>query len=96
MKTTLHIPTEQFGFLEVEFEAQNEAEALEKYQELSNLAKGGEGVSQGQLEAFVKKQLLGEGNSIEEYNQMSKPQQDIVQMIKRLKKQINYKLSKEE
>lgn len=93
MKAKLHIPTEQYGFVEVEIDSTGE-EAVDLYTKLSAYSKGGEGLEEKQFNAFIDTQLIGGSNHIEEYNQMTPSQQNIVQTIKRALKRIDYNQKK--
>ena len=85
MKATLHIPTEQYGFVEVEVEADSVEEAVSLY------PKNGEGLSDKEFNAFIDNQLIGSDNHIEQYEKASADQKAIIQVIKRALKRIEYK-----
>ena len=86
MKATLHIPTEQYGFVAIEVEVNSPQEALEQY---AQLTKKTGGLSDIDFRAFIDSMDKGT-NHIEVYNQMSPTQQAHIQTIKRLIKRVAY------
>lgn len=102
MKITYHVPSEQYGFIELENEQIEELTpataqmAVEGYKRLSEAVKCGEGLPDKDFQAFVIRQLLGgEGNHIEEYNKMSEFQQKVVQENKKALQTIKRKNAKD-
>ena len=97
MKSKLHIPTEQFGFTEIEVETETAEEALDLYQSLSRYVnvqpKGA--LSPKDYDLFIENMLLGKGNSVEMYETMSQKQRDFVQIIKRAIKRLKARQSKQ-
>lgn len=89
MKITHHIPTEQYGFTEVETESLDEmsqddiACILGQYRALAGAVKEAGGLPEPEYQKFLDKYLLGEGGETEVYNQMSDTQKNIIQTIKR-------------
>lgn len=93
MKFTVHLPTEQYGFCEAEFEADDLNVAAHNYRQLADVFKVKSGLDSKLFDAFIDKQISGGTNHIEEYNAMSPDQQAVVQLLKRSMKRINYKLT---
>jgi hypothetical protein len=84
MKTKLHIPTEQYGYVEVETEVEDIQEALALYKEV----KGGAGLAPNEYNGFIDRMLMGDENHLEDYLKMSAEQQACVQVIKRALKRL--------
>jgi len=99
MKVTFRVPTEMYAFVEVEKDFPNVMPTEELrgyYEELSQAFKSqpeGE-LPKKEFDSFIDRYLCEEPVHSEEYNAMSKSQQDIVQVIKRSKKRIQAKLNK--
>ena len=91
MKATLHFPTEQFGFAEVEIEVDSPIEALQKYTETTRANNTGAGLPDKDYNSFVDRMLLGESNELEQYTQMSDEQKTTIQVIKRALKRLKTK-----
>jgi len=99
MKVSFRIPTEMYSFVEpvIDMPEDTTAEKIrEVYDELAAAFKPKPENSLGDKEynAFIDRQLTGEANHVEEYNQMSPQQKDAVQIIKRSLKRIESRESK--
>jgi hypothetical protein len=92
MKVVSHIPTEQYGFVELHHDTTNAHEVAHEYKEFQDAFKSGQGIPVKDFDAFVERQLLGEHNELETYLQMSDEQKQIVQVNKRALKRISAKL----
>lgn len=88
MKHTFHIATGQYEFLEQEFEGTTE-EAVEAYKELQGAWKGGEGLPQKEWNEWLDSYLAGKPGSIDDWNQMSDFQKQVVNEIKKSRKRTN-------
>lgn len=92
MKYTAHVPVEQYGFVSVEWEDEK-IDAKDVYDRIANQFKP-QPVNElpaKEMDEFVQKMLEGEANHIEMYERMSKSQQNLIQIIKRAIKRIEYK-----
>ena len=87
MKYKLHLPTETYGFIEAELEGTHE-EAVVQYRELSQEWCGSEGLSEGDFRKTLDKYLLTNKMESSEYEAMSTPQKNAIQMLKRAFKRI--------
>lgn len=87
-KATIRIPCEQYAFIEIETSA-TPAETIELYRHYSRLYQGGTGLPEkafnDYLDAFICKDTP---ITADEYAQMNKDQQQIIQTIKRSIKRI--------
>lgn len=88
MKIKLHIPTEQFGFCEIEVDEVSPESVQETYRQYSSAFKAKDGVSEKEFSQFIDRQLEGKNGSedIPLYESMSDDQKRVVQIIKRAKK----------
>ena len=97
----MHVPVEQFGFIAITLEEEDlkvmkvsESDDITKsiartYKEFSEAYKPSQGLPDKDFQAFIIRQLLGgEGNHIEDYNQMSEFQQKVIQENKKALKSI--------
>lgn len=103
MKTTYHVPVEQFGFIELEMleteELTQEAitSRIEAYRAISGVVKVEAGLGlpekdfQQALDEYLSTGTLEGGTEL--YAQMSAEQQKTFQTLKRAFKRINYKNS---
>lgn len=97
MKVTLHVPTEQYGFVAPEIETDGQtlspaAYTAQVYFEFANMFKPKVGLPDKEWNKFVDRMLLEEeGNHMEEYELMSEAQKSCVQVIKKAMKRISYK-----
>ena len=92
MKTTIRVPTDQYAFIEQEFDRELTAEeAVAEYKKLQQTFIGGFGLETKDwnraLDLYLNK---GEGNT-EEYQQMSKEQQGVIQELKKAFKRLEAK-----
>lgn len=86
----LHIPTIQYGYIEIDFEGSAE-EALEEHNRILNLYNGGFGLSRDDFNSCLDEYLSNETGSMEKYTAMSKEQQMVIQEIKKAFKRIKSK-----
>jgi hypothetical protein len=90
MKYTLHVPVEQYGFVALEYDSNEDRyyELKERYDSIKAVFAAKEGLEDKAMNSFIDRQLNGESNHIEDYNKMSDKQQFAVQTIKRALKRI--------
>lgn len=81
-KAELTVPTEQFGNIRPQVEGTAQ-EIVDAYFEFSRMVKPKEGLNEKNFNIFLDKYLMGEKNHVEEYQEMSPKQQEVVQIIKR-------------
>jgi len=88
MKLTYHIPTEQYGFLEIEVD---NAEEIPPYEELKARAvgKAGEGMADLEFNRVLDKYMKEHTMLAEEYEMMDYKQQGIIQCLKKAYKRQN-------
>lgn len=91
MKATLHFPTEQYGFAEIEVEVTSVEEAIEMYR---SAPKVGSGIDDRSFDTFIERQLGGETNELDTYQKMSPEQQKLVQVNKRALKRLEAKINR--
>ena len=90
MKATLHIPTVEFGFIEIEVEG-TEEEIINKYSELFLQCKGGFGLERKEFNAALDRYLTDGTGEVEIYMKMDKEQQRVFQEIKKSLKKLKKK-----
>lgn len=95
MKAELHIPTEQYGFVSVEVEVPSVEDALHAYQHAASTVRGGEGMSEEEMDLWVCNMLLGEGNDVNVYQKATKSQQIELHRIKRALNRIKMRQAKQ-
>lgn len=88
-KTTFHIPTEQYGFLEVEYEGEPD-DVVEAYRAFKRLLGPQEGLPTKDWNATLDEYLKTGDMKSEEYEKMSLSQKQIIQEIKKSVKRIDY------
>lgn len=97
MKITIQIPTVQFGLVAFEIpmpettELTDEiiASAIESHNKMLSLYKGGFGLEHLEFNRVLDDYLWNDKISVESYEAMSKPQQQVIQEIKKAKKRKN-------
>lgn len=99
MRISLHIPTEQYGFVAVEYESDGEVvydEAAREYQKFADAFKPQpvNALPKKDFDAHIDRMLSGENNHLEEFLKMSPQQQEVAQTIKRSIARLNYKITK--
>ncbi len=83
MKSIIRIPTDQYAYVEVEFEG-SESEIISKYIEISNIYKNmGIGLSAKEFNTVLDNYLATANLSEEEYNKMSSEQKQVIQELKK-------------
>lgn len=92
-KATLHFPTEQYGFAEVEIEVESPHEAVLAYKEAQEKLQTGKGIDEKEMNQVVDSLLNGESvvDGVEIYERMNEQQRYTSQVIKRAIKRLNYK-----
>jgi hypothetical protein len=90
MKITYHIPTEQYGFVELEAEC-TDVSSNDPYELVARAVRGqgGAGVSDLEFNRVLDKYLATKSMTSEEYESLSSEQQKCIQMLKRAFKRIN-------
>ena len=85
MKAKLHIPTEEYGFVEVEVDAESIEDAVSKYSVALSARGGGEGLKVHEW-AQVRDNYLNTGGEIdlETWERMSKAQRWFINEIKKV------------
>ncbi len=84
MKTTLRLPTnDQYAYIEIEAEVNSVDDAVVAYNDAMRLIKPQDGLPSKDFDKFLDKYLSENTGELEIYNQMSKDQQDRIQMLKR-------------
>lgn len=86
-KAEITIPTEAFGNIKPTVEGTPQA-IVEAYKEFAKEWKGGEGLTEAEMDSFIEKQLLGESNDINQYERATPNQKTEIQRIKRALKRI--------
>jgi hypothetical protein len=86
IKSTLHIPVEQYGFVEIEltkgiYDEKVKDEIFEKYQEIKD--KFSPGVSTDKLLEMINSFSMGQPAMLEDYEKLNEPQTKIIQAVKR-------------
>lgn len=92
MKIKLHIPTEQYGFVEAEFDWLEEGKIIdpaEAYKQIGDLFRPQEGLSPKDFNQFLDKYLTENTGDLEVYNGMSDAQKAVIQEIKKAFKRLN-------
>lgn len=84
MKYKVHVPTEQYGFCEAEWDATPLMNPETMYSQIADYFKPKTGLPDKDFQAFIIRQLLGgDGNHVEEFNAMNQLQQKVVQENKK-------------
>jgi hypothetical protein len=95
-KATIRIPTEQYAYVEFHVEDTPEDVAHLNHR-LMQLFTGGIGLQEPEFQRVLDRYLWGDGSMLsEEYEGMSKEQQNIIQNIKRSKKRKAYENAKKD
>ena len=91
MKITYHIPTEQFGFVEVEQDVHSAEvnDTLGAYYKAKVKVMGGVGLEPSEWCKVMDKYMEGGSMESNEYERMSMEQQRVIQEIKKCFKRIN-------
>lgn len=96
MKAHLRLPTgDQYAYIEIETEVNSIEDAVVGYNGAMRLIKPSEGLPDKEFDAFLERQLLGEGNDVNEWEKMSPEQKKYIQANKRALNRISYKQLKE-
>jgi len=86
MKVQIRIPTEQYGYIEMEGQMDSFEEALTAHDAALLMYKGGKGMLPLDFNKVLDRYLWGDGSMLsEEYEAMNKVQQEVIQCIKRSK-----------
>ena len=92
MKTILHYPIEQYGFVSLEYDNNEEVSdeaiknAINAYNRVSEASKGRAGLADKEFRQFIDNQLSDKSIHIDDYEKMNDYQIFAVQTIKRAKK----------
>lgn len=91
MKITHHVPTEQYGFTEIEVEGMT-AESM-TYEEAKSLVLGsvGPGIDNLAFSSLVDRYMASGTMLAEEYEELNSQQQFVIQTLKKYKKRQNGK-----
>lgn len=91
MRVTYHIPTEQYGFVEVELDQGGfDPKPYEEVRGWFEGKKGGPGLSEADFRVILDKYMTEHTMTAEEYEMMNAQQQGIIQCLKRAyKRQAN-------
>ena len=90
IKFKIHIPTEQFGFIESEVEGSVEG-AIMHYRDMHKQWHGGEGLSEDEFRTVLDQYLLTTKMESGDYEQMNKHQMFVIQTLKKAFKRIKNK-----
>ncbi len=95
MKATLRIPTTTYGFIECQFEG-TEDEIIEQHNRLLKKYNGGFGLEPKVFDEIVEEYMSTRTvkNGTDLYDQMSVDQQQMLQILKRAFKRIDYQNKK--
>lgn len=91
MKVTYRIPTDQYAYIEVTDEVNVEATASDfkkGYEELKAAFSENPGLPRDVFNKFLDKQLMGEGNDVEDMEGLNERQMLVVQEVKKAIKRI--------
>ncbi len=83
MKALAHIPTEQYGFIEQELEAESNEGIKMAYNSIKRVWSDDFGLDPKEYQAWLINQLLGEGNGVEDMERMSQEQRFYSHEIKK-------------
>ena len=98
MKIQLHIPTETFGFIGVEYETSGDisyAEAAREYKLFADAFNVGEGLPDKDFDEFIQNIIEEKPSHIETLEKLSEEQRKFMKVVDRAMNRINYKLRKE-
>lgn len=99
MRVTYRIPTDMYAYVEVEHEHDDTPDVAtikQTYDDLSSAFKAQVGMEKKDFDGFIERYISGDDVHVEEYTQMSKDQQEVVQVIKRAKKRLLAKVNHHE
>ncbi len=96
MKVTYHVPTEQYGFVEVEQDFEEGEELLSYAHVKKTMFPNGDGLTDKDFNKAIDRYLTQGDMDSEAYESMSDAQKDVIQCIKRANKRIKAKGSVEE
>lgn len=88
MKYKVHIPTEQYGFVEVEFEQETGRSVADVYTEVASMFKPQEGLSPKDFNTALDRYLSDGTGETNTYLAMSPAQKQTIQDIKRAFKRL--------
>ena len=93
MKTSLHVPVEQYGFVLVE--EVDWGRMKEVYDHVKNQFQEGAGLPDKDFDQFIQKVIENNPNEIEDLEGLSPDQHKLMQIVKRAVNRIEYKGRKE-
>lgn len=99
MKYTIHVPVEQYGFVEVENDNFSTPEEIEEaYRETKEAfsEKSGSGLPKKEFDQFLDNYLMEARTSLSDYEKMDEAQISIIQTIKRSKARIKRLMADQE
>lgn len=91
----IHLAIGEYEFVEFETERLDNS-AMDNVRAIREAFKPKVGLPSKEFNEFIDRQLNGEPNNIEDYNQMNAGQQDVAQHIKKALARISYKQNKNE
>lgn len=91
MKSTIRIPTTQYGYIEVEFEGTAQ-EIISEHNRLVEMYGGNVGLTDKEFNDWLDKYNTNQTGDADQYAKMSVKQTDIIQANKRSFKRIKSKL----
>lgn len=100
MKTVIHAQTAPFEFIGFEYEKGEELTqsdidtSINDFQKLQGAIKGGEGMTEVEMDIWVENMLLAKGNEADVYTKATKPQRIELHRIKRALTRIKAKQNK--
>ena len=90
MKAKIRVATDMYEFIEAEVDGEP-ADIFGSYRELKKLCLPASGLPERDFNHFIDNMLLGEQNTMADYEQMSERQKEHVQIVKKGIKRIKSK-----
>ena len=91
MKGKIRVAVDTYEFIELDAEGESADDLFETYRALKRLAVHKNGLPEKDFNRFIDRQLMGESNELEVYNQMSPEQVFAVQSLKKALKRLKAK-----
>lgn len=89
IKATLRVPTaDPYAYIELEQQVESAEAAVEAYNEVTQLVKGGNGLPEKEWRNFLDNMLLGESNLVDTYEQTNQEQRKIINEVKKALKRL--------
>lgn len=89
MRVTHHVPTEQYGFTEIEYDPEGHPGMTYEEAKIMAMGKAGPGLSEADFRVILDKYMTEHTMTAEEYEMMNAVQQNIIQTLKRAYKRQN-------